>query len=212
MRFMKRYRPVYISLLVSLILILLYLYLRTTTDDSSITDMVMAICAILAAVAFWVEYHHNNKINEAQFVMELNNQFITDKKLSTVEHDLEMYYVASKKALEEQTTCMEGFSEKYNINQKEHQNLVNYLVHLEGIATMVNTGILRLNTINDLMAYRYFIAVNNPAVQELELSEYQEYYKGIFNLYPVWKKKLGKNMPLKETPLIPENEKYTSDH
>ena len=78
---------------------------------------------------------------------------------------------------------------------------MNYLVHLEGVATMVNTGILRLNTINDLMAYRFFIAVNNPIVQELELHKYKEYYKGIYDLYPLWAKRIRKDMPLKETEL-----------
>lgn len=61
----------------------------------------------------------------------------------------------------------------FGIDKPDRQSLVNYLVHLEGVATLVNTGVLRLKTINDLMAYRYFIAVNNPVVQELELNNYQ---------------------------------------
>lgn len=206
MKSMKRYRPVCISLMVSLVLIALYLYLRATALDTEITDVVMAVCAIVAAVAFWVEYHHNNKINEAQFVMELNNQFITDKKLSAVEHNLEKYFVASRESLEEQSALIENeLKARYDINQKEHQDLVNYLVHLEGVATMVNTGILRLNTINDLMAYRYFIAVNNPIVQKLELQKYREYYKGIYDLYPLWAKQIGKDMPLQGSKLLQKN-------
>ena len=43
----------------------------------------------------------------------------------------------------------------YAMEKEDRQYLVNYLVHLEGIATLVNTGVLRLSTINDLMAYRY---------------------------------------------------------
>ena len=79
----------------------------------------------------------------------------------------------------------------------KRQNLVNYLVHLEGIATLVNNGVLRLDAINDLMAYRYFIAVNNPVVQQLELDPYEEYYHGLVGINTEWSKKMGENMPLK---------------
>ena len=66
------------------------------------------------------------------------------------------------------------------MESKKHQDLVNYLVHLEGVAALVNNGVLRISAINDLMAYRFFIAVNNPVVQELELKPFKEYYKGIY--------------------------------
>ena len=50
---------------------------------------------------------------------------------------------------------------------------------------------LRISAVNDLMAYRFFIAVNNPVAQELELKPFKDYYKGIFKLYPVWEKKMS---------------------
>ena len=37
------------------------------------------------------------------------------------------------------------------------------------------------------MAYRYFIAVNNPVVQELELIPYKDYYQGIIKVFKDWK-------------------------
>ena len=63
---------------------------------------------------------------------------------------------------------------------------MNYLVHLEGIAALVNNGVIHLDTIDDLMSYRYFIAVNNPIVQRIELLEYPEYYKGCIGIYDAW--------------------------
>ena len=36
------------------------------------------------------------------------------------------------------------------------------------------------------MSYRYFIAVNNPIVQKLELLEYTDYYMGCFAIYDEW--------------------------
>lgn len=62
---------------------------------------------------------------------------------------------------------------------------------------MVNTGVLRIETISDLMGYRFFIAVNNLVVQELELNPYRDFYKGIDQLFDLWSVKI-KPMPLKE--------------
>lgn len=52
----------------------------------------MTIIAIIAAVAFWLEYHENKLLNEAQFIIDLNEQFISNDKMSAVEWDLEKYY------------------------------------------------------------------------------------------------------------------------
>ena len=55
----------------------------------------MACLAIFTAVAFFLEYHQNNKLNEAQFVIDLNNQFLNEGKMASVEHDLEKYFNAA---------------------------------------------------------------------------------------------------------------------
>ena len=108
-------------------------------------------------------------------LMELNNQFITNPDFAAVELALEKYFYAYRQAGSPETREngisldieLEGFS-------KEHQNVVNYLVYLEGIAALVNEGVLHLDVITDLMAYRYFIAVNNPVIQDTELLPYQK--------------------------------------
>lgn len=82
-----------------------------------------------------------------------------------------------------------------DIDSHERQELVNYLVHLESVATLVNHDILRLEVISDLVAYRYFIAVNNPYVQNCELIPYRDYYRECYKIYKRWKKLMkDKNM------------------
>lgn len=201
---MKKYRrPIYLSLFVSFTLVVIYVYLQSQASIPDMANTVMAICAIVAAVAFWLEYHHNNKVNEAQFIMDLNDQFIDrEKKLVEVEHDLEIYNAAVMKSDQEAIKrATEHLNNTYAMEQDKRQDLVNYLVHLEGITTLVNNGVLRLNAINDLMAYRYFIAVNNPVVQELELIPYYQYYKGIIQIFDDWAKRAKNDMPLAGTKL-----------
>lgn len=173
-------------------------------------DVITVIIAIAAAVAVWFELRSNEHISEANVIMELNNQFISNSELTKVEGDLEKYFAAYKKGESKEVDKLNiQFRKKYQFRKIERQHLVNYLVHLEGIATLVNDRVLRLNAINDLMAYRYFIAVNNPVIQELELLEYKPYYKGIFKVYRRWSWQFGKkNIPMNENSLLKSYKKY----
>lgn len=174
-----------VMILIITIIVCLYLLGQYFWDWEWLTETVATIIAIVAAVAFWLEYHENKLLNEAQFIMELNEQFLSDSNLSDVEWELEKYYNRFRKGELTEEYC-EKFEEKFDLEKRERQHLVNYLVHLEGIAALVNNGVLHLDAIDDLMSYRYFVAVNNPIVQKLELLEYPDYYKGCIGIYDAW--------------------------
>lgn len=163
----------------------LYILGQRFCDWEWLTETVATLLAIVAAVAFWLEYHENKLLNEAQFIMELNEQFLSDSNLSDVEWELEKYFNRYRKN-ELTKEDEEEFEKKFALENRERQHLVNYLVHLEGIAALVNNGVIHLDAIDDLMSYRYFVAVNNPIVQRLELLEYPEYYKGCIGIYDAW--------------------------
>ena len=157
----------------------------------SYNEIVTVIVAIAAAVAVWFELRSNEHISEANVIVELNNQFIANPELTKVECDLERYFDAYKNGESKEIAKLNiQFRKKYRFGEIEHQYLVNYLVHLEGIAALVNNGVIHLDAIADLISYRYFIAVNNPIVQKLELLEYPDYYKGCIGIYDAWVKEL----------------------
>ena len=169
----------------------LYILGQRFCDWERLTETIATLLAIVAAVAFWLEYHENKLLNEAQFIMELNEQFLSDGNLSEVEWELEKYY--NRHRIGELTDeYKKEFKEHFDSEKRGRQHLVNYLVHLEGIAALINNGVIHLDAIDDLMSYRYFIAVNNPIVQELELFEYLDYYKGCFGIYDAWVEELLK--------------------
>lgn len=163
----------------------LYILGQRFCDWEWLTETVATLLAIVAAVAFWLEYHENKLLNEAQFIMELNEQFLSDSNLSDVEWELEKYFNRYRKN-ELTKEDEEEFEKKFALENRERQHLVNYLVHLEGIAALVNNGVIHLDAIDDLMSYRYFVAVDNPIVQRLELLEYPEYYRGCIGIYDAW--------------------------
>lgn len=178
-----------IVILSIIILVCLYMLGQYLYDWEWLTETLATILAIIAAVAFWLEYHENKLLNEAKFIMELNEQFLSDSNLSEVEWELEKYFNRYRKN-ELTEGYEEEFEKKFALEKRERQHLVNYLVHLEGIAALVNNGVIHLDAIDDLMSYRYFVAVNNPIVQKLELLEYPEYYKGCIGIYDAWVEEL----------------------
>ena len=110
---------------------------------------------------------------EAEFILEYNRSFIENPDMTAIEQYLE---------------CpLTGDAPKFieNLSQNR-QILVNYLTYLEGLASCVHGGILELERIDDLFAYRFFLAMNHPEVQSLELLPFATYYRGSFRLYEKW--------------------------
>ena len=165
-----------------------YIAAQHFCDWERLTETVATIIAVIAAVAFWLEYREAKVLNEAQFI---------------IEWELEKYHAHYRN--NDLTSEYEAeFESRFHIDEPKRQKLVNYLVHLEGITTLVSSGVLRLGAIDNLMSYRYFIAVNNPIVRKLELNDYSDYYKGCYSIYDSWVDLLKeKNV---EIPMYKENE------
>lgn len=200
-----RKRPYIVAMV---LLVTLYLSGQYIAQGNDFATIVTTILAIVAAVAFWMEFRSNERINEAQLIMELNDQFISNPQFNKVELELEKYYVQYREARRMGTSVEEiPFGIDLDVFDEDRQSVINYLVHLEGVAALVNEGVLHLNVITDLMAYRYFIAVNNPIVQEKELLPYQEYYRGCFRIYEKWSQALGADkVPMSENALDKQSE------
>lgn len=201
-----RKRP-YIATMIALVA--LFLVGRFYITESAYVEIITTVLAIIAAVAFWMEFRSNERINEAQLIMELNDQFISNPQFNKVELELEKYYAAYKAAKQQgQDVSRIPFGIDLDVFDEDRQSVINYLVHLEGVAALVNEGVLHLNVITDLMAYRYFIAVNNPVVQKKELYPYQDYYRGCFRIYEKWSEALGEDkIPMAENALKAPDEK-----
>lgn len=167
-------------------------------DIPNLSDIVTTATALVAAVAIWLELKQEKSLNEAEFVMELNSQFVNNPVMVKVEHKLEIYYYYWKMNDGNNVSNLH-LDLDLDIKESDRQDLVNYLVYLEGLAAMVRSGVIHLEAIDDLFAYRFFIAVNNPVVYETELKEYADYYQGCFWLREEWTnrwQKSGRRIPL----------------
>ncbi len=115
-----------------------------------------------------------SNINEASFIAQYNQAFIQDPNMWQVERLLE--------------EASEGKAATPIITDENRQTFINYLVYLESVAPLILTDVLKLSHVDDLFAYRFFLAMNNPEVQRDQLFQYPDYYRGCFKLYDKWKK------------------------
>ena len=188
----------FVALLISNISSSLMWRIGLTEDKTSvIAGMLSGVLAAVAAGLVLFQLRENEKeqmrqndIAEATFIMQHNQSFIQDKNMCDVQH-----------LLEEQAHY--GRKEEI-INDENRQYFVNYLVHLEGLAPLIIEGILNLEHIDDLLSYRFYLAVNNKELQEKELKPFADYYRGCFKIYKIWteyRKKKEYSILLEETAL-----------
>lgn len=181
----------------------LNIYGKSTEQYSLAINIGEVMTAIAAASIIIVQLKQDQKgevkhrkTAEAQFMLEYNKSFIENKDMCMVEHYLE------------QEVGGEPVTEMSSLRE-QRQIFINYLVYLEGMASCVHQDQLAFESIDDVFAYRFFIAVNNPEVQSLELVRCAQYYRGCFRLYEEWVKyrestgkyKENYDIPLEETSL-----------
>ncbi|GEM_PF-4642633 len=136
--------------------------------------------------------YQQNLIQQCDFVKEYNQMFIENNEMAEVESRLEAFFVAYVEF--QRTKDQNTISGAYKVlaqdmglpGSVERQEYINYLVYLEGLSASVLNYAMSIEVINNLFGYRYFVAVNNPVIQEKELLFYSEYYQGIFKVYRKW--------------------------
>ena len=145
---------------------------------SRISNIVTIITAIIGAVALFLQFKRDKDLNEAGFVVDYSVQFYDIYNLQDVLNELE--------------NCRKD--KKYKIDMdKYYKDIVGYLQWLESLAALVNSKILSIEKIDDVLSYRFFLIVNNKQIQNYEIIPCRTYYRGIYNLYRTWSNYKKKN-------------------
>ena len=164
-------------------------------SETSINHIVGLVEGIIAAIATGLVLYqlklgekterHQNDIEEASFTLQYNQAFIQDNNMIEVERLLEdqAYYDDEPKEI---------------LTIENRHKFINYLVYLESLAPLILSGVLNLDYIDNLMAYRFFLIVDNAEIQEKEIIPFADYYRGCFRLYKFWydyRKEKGYSLP-----------------
>lgn len=174
----------YLSLVVWLLVTIAVIVILALYELDAYILWVSAFAEVGGMVAIWIEFRRDRSLSEASFVMQLNQTFITDDELSELEFRLEQYRRLGKPL---------GLS----IEKKEYKSLLNYLDFQEGLAMLVEKKILTIEAIDKVFSDRFFLVMNNPEVQQLELLPDALSYQGCYTLYDKWYDyRKEKNLPI----------------
>ena len=148
------------------------------SDIGSIGEVVVALAAALMII-YQLEQEkeieqEENRIHEANFILQYNQIFLENENMQEAQNMLTNHYM--------------GIETLTEVKVYENlQKFVNYLVYLEGLAPLILNGVINLENIDDLFAYRYFIAMNNSVLQKISLREYPQHYRGCYKIYRLWR-------------------------
>lgn len=146
------------------------LFLKEDLADRVIS-VITTFTAIIGAVALFYQFKRDKNLNEASFLVEYSQQFYSTYDCAELMNELE--------------SCRVNPDYKLDV-EKYYPKIVGYLEWLETLASLINVGALQIPKIDNVMSYRYFLIVNNKQVQDGELLRNREFYRSIYELYPVW--------------------------
>lgn len=140
------------------------------TKAQFVVEAAAAVAAVVGAIAIWYQLKKGRDLTEAEFIVNLNASFSSDP-------DIKMVY---GKIEQERRSGAQVFTED------DIGAVVSYLTFFETIYSLVQRRILSYTMIDDLFAYRFFVAAHHPFVQEHELVGDAEYYRNIYALHKGW--------------------------
>ena len=149
---------------------------------SRVINIITAITAVIGAIALFYQFKKDKNLNEASFLVEYSEQFYSVYDCADLMNELEKSRI----------------DPTYKIDvDKYYQNIVGYLEWIETMAALVNSGLLSIAKIDNVMSYRFFLIVNNKQIQQEELIKNREFYRGLYQLYAGWSKyKKIKGLPI----------------
>ena len=169
----KRVRRYGIILTIFLIagIVILLTWLIYQIFDYRINDTMIA--AIIAAISLIYEINKSKKLNEAEFLIHLNSLFITNEDYKQVYNLLSIYDFESEPDYHKEiSNC----------------DISNYLTLFETFYILLKRKVIDIDLLDDLFAYRFFLAVHNPYIQRKKLAISPKNFKNIFRLERLWLK------------------------
>ena len=157
--------------------------LKFSSDTISLVVSTLEASGLIVSLFIAIRQLADSKeIARADFLVELNNSFINN------EGNLQLYTAlqncVDSKCQHKSSGCGEG---KCAVNLPKVV-VSNYLTFFETVYLLICNGVITLEMIDDLFAYRFFLAIHSEFVQQEKLATQPENFKNIFCLEYKWLK------------------------
>lgn len=177
MRSYKRKKEHYvriIALLVIILFCLLWVFNRQLIEENSdfVNITIAGLSLVIASLSAYfvvIQLRGERIIQEAEFLVNLNQTFTGDENYAKVYTELEK---------ETQDNDLSPNLERIEIS--------NYLTFFETIYILIKDDVIDISEINDLFSYRFFLAVHNKHVQSTKLVNEPGNFRNLYNLERLW--------------------------
>jgi hypothetical protein len=138
----------------------------------------------------------STKISRASFISDLNRSYVENTKYNEV-YDKLQACIDSKCKNCDRDDCHSlvcKLNDEKNGLSKGH--ISNYLTFFETVYILQKSGVISYEIIDDLFAYRFFMAIHSKFVQQGKLGTQPRNFKNIFCLeyrWLKWRKNIGKD-------------------
>lgn len=167
------------SVLIILGVFLIVVISNTEPFKQTVSPYISTLANLTAAggvIALFFQFKREGDLNEADFILRINTEFITNESI-----------VRIYKMLEES----KADGQKENPFTKDDIiDMANYLTYFEPFYSLVRRKIVKIESIDPILSYRFFLAVNNKYMQEMLLcAENKEIaWEATYKLHNHWSK------------------------
>ena len=183
---MKKDRYLIIVLLILLLIFILNLVSPIIGIETA--TLLTTITTITGIFSVFVEMKRSADIAECEFIFNLQKQFDDNKTIQEIYKKLDDEYSDRVKEI--------------NIERRE---VVSYITFFEMMCNLIIKGVLKIDDVDALYSYPFFIAMNNKKIQNIELIKFKQFYRNIYTIYPKWfnyRKLNNLEIPYEENKLI----------
>ncbi len=127
-------------------------------------------------VALFFQFKRERDLNEADFILRINNDFMMNESMSRIYKLLEESKVEGQK--------------KNPFSQDDIIDMANYLTYFDPFYSLIDRKIVKIESVDPVLAYRFYLAVNNKFMQQMLIcSQGKEIaWESIYKLYSYWSK------------------------
>ncbi len=142
----------------------------------SIATVGGTILTLIVAYSAFHQLKNTAKNSKGDFILNLQRQYADNDSYAALfeacwhnyngemaDEDLRSYLIANEK------------------------DVLNYLTFFETVYLMLEHDVLEIKLLDGLFGRRFFIVVNNPIVQEVDLLSNRKPYDNVYSLYQKWK-------------------------
>ena len=196
----KLNRRSHIVTIISVLLVIIGLVVTLFFKDANeLITLITTLTAIVGAFAVYIQIRKSKIVDQSSFTIEISKYFYEIPEISDLVHKLG------------KSSDVDGV--EYQIKQSERQLVIKYLNYIKTLATLLESKVITVETLNNVFAYEFFMILNNKSLQELEIRQFAAFYYDIFEMYEKWstyKQKLGEEIPCEDTALsnLPEYKEY----